>query len=67
MSGKPTKIDIDKRTQLDVRCQVWNSVILLYPFFRIHTSLSDLLKEATATCANQCSLTMLFLAIQTKS
>lgn len=22
MSGKPTKIDLDKRTQLDVRCQV---------------------------------------------
>jgi hypothetical protein len=37
------------------------------PLFRIHTSLSDLLKDATATCANQCGLTMLFLVIQTKS
>lgn len=24
MSGKPTKIDVDKDTQLDVRCQVYN-------------------------------------------
>lgn len=30
MSGKPTKVDLDKDTQIDVRCQV-----SFYPFYYI--------------------------------
>jgi hypothetical protein len=36
MSGKPTKIDLDKDTQLNVRCQVHNyllSLIYFLPLF----------------------------------
>ena len=32
MSGKPTKIDLDKDTQIDVRCQVDAHLLKIIPF-----------------------------------